>query len=123
MFPFKINSGILTCLGVKVHLLHEKCVLRHGACGFANDARRHALAHDGFGKRFKCGAKDLVGKGEVLLLARARIFNLGKMAVQIACKTVAKLCSNEVEHAAVAIHVGKKSANITRVEVTEIDHG
>ena len=108
---------------MQIRILHKERILCLCACGFANDARRHALAHDGFGKRFKPRAKGLVGKGEVLLLARARIFNLGKMAVQIACKTVAKLCSNQIEHSAVAIYVGKESANVTRVEVTEIDHG
>ena len=110
-------------LGVQPHLLHGKCVLGLRSCRLADDARRNALAHDGLGKGVKGGTKNVVGKGQVLFLACLGVFDLGKMAVQIAGVGVAELLADRLEDAAVIVHVKECAAKLPRVEMAKIHHG
>ena len=110
-------------LGAQPHLLHGKRVLGLRAGRLTDDARRNALAHDGLGKRLKGGAENVVGKGQVLFLACLGVFDLGKMAVQIAGVGVAELLADGLENAAVIVHVKERSAKLARVQVAKVHHG
>ena len=118
----RIGQGSVV-FGGFIGLLHGKRVFGHCSGRFADDAGAKVVFDQCLTQRFKGRSEAFIRKGQMSLFAGRRIFDLGKMTVEIPRRFVSQCFSDFREHTPLTVCIREKPAAGAGIHVAKLHHG